>query len=54
MPTYDYSCRKCGKKFSLIMRISEHEKKKVRCPKCEAHQVVQTVQAFFATTSKKT
>jgi putative FmdB family regulatory protein len=53
MPTYEYTCKKCGKRFSLLMRISEHDKKKVRCPKCDSSQVAQSVLSFFATTSKK-
>ena len=53
MPTYDYTCKKCGKKFSLVLRMSEHEKKKVKCPKCASGEVVQNIQPFFATTAKK-
>ncbi|MBI4658366.1 MAG: zinc ribbon domain-containing protein [Verrucomicrobia bacterium] len=53
MPSYDYYCRKCGKKFTLTMTMSDHEKKKVKCPKCSSSQVAQQVGAFFATTSKK-
>ncbi len=53
MPTYEYECKKCGKKFAVVMRISEHEKKKAKCTKCDSKQVVQRVQSFFATTSKK-
>ncbi len=53
MPTYEYNCKKCGRKFTVVMRISEHEKKKARCPKCDSKELVQNVQPFFATTSKK-
>jgi len=53
MPTYDYMCKKCKKKFSLVMRISEHDRKRVKCPKCSSTQVAQSVQSFFTTTSKK-
>lgn len=53
MPTYAYHCRKCGKQYTLIMRISEHERKKVRCHKCGSNQVGKLVQAFNVTTSKK-
>ena len=27
MPTYEYSCNACGKKFTLVMGIAAHEKK---------------------------
>ncbi len=53
MPTYDYLCRKCRKKFSLIMTISAHDKKKVRCPKCKSTQVEQQLNSFFAVTARK-
>jgi len=53
MPTYEYTCRKCNKRFSLVMRMNEHGTKKVKCPKCASSQVTQQVQSFFATTPKK-
>ncbi|MGW8325797.1 MAG: FmdB family zinc ribbon protein, partial [Desulfobacterales bacterium] len=34
MPTYEFVCEKCKKSFTLMMKISEYEKKKFRCPKC--------------------
>lgn len=53
MPTYEYLCKKCGKKFTEVMSISEHDKKKVACPKCSSKDVVQAVTSFYANTSKK-
>jgi putative FmdB family regulatory protein len=53
MPTYDYECKKCGKKFSQITTISQHEKEKPRCPKCSSTDVAQRMEEFFAVTSKK-
>ncbi|MGB9604182.1 MAG: FmdB family zinc ribbon protein [Verrucomicrobiia bacterium] len=55
MPTYEYRCDKCGKKFTLVMRISEHDEKKgkLACPKCGSKNVTQEIQPFFANTSKK-
>jgi putative FmdB family regulatory protein len=53
MPTYDYLCKKCRKKFSLFLSIRTHEEKKVRCPKCKSTQVEQQLNSFFAVTSKK-
>jgi putative FmdB family regulatory protein len=53
MPTYDYMCKKCGKKFNLVMSIGEHDKRRVRCPKCSSQQVGHLVEPFFAVTSKK-
>lgn len=53
MPTYDYECRKCGKKFSVTLSMSQHGKKRVKCPKCQGTQTAQRVSAFFAITGKK-
>ncbi len=53
MPTYDYVCNKCRKKFTVVMTISEHDKKKIRCPKCSSLRVEQQFHSFFAVTSKK-
>ena len=53
MPQYEYHCLACGKKFSIVLTIAEHEKATVRCPKCDSTKVEQQWAAFFATTSKK-
>jgi len=53
MPTYEYECRQCKKKFSVTMNISEHGKAKVACPKCKGTKVVQRISAFQTKTSRK-
>jgi putative FmdB family regulatory protein len=53
MPTYEFVCEKCKDRFSLIMSISEYEKKHFTCPKCNSTDVRQQPTAFHATTSKK-
>lgn len=53
MPTYEYQCQKCNKPFTLILSISEYDKKKPRCPKCKSTRVKQQITAFQAVTSKK-
>jgi len=53
MPVYDYKCGKCGRRFNVTMRISEHGSKKTRCQKCGSSKVVQQISGFFAKTSKK-
>jgi len=53
MPTYEFICEKCNKKFSETMTISEYEKKKTRCPKCKSTRVKQQITSFQAITSKK-
>lgn len=53
MPTYDFRCSGCGKKFSLNMTIREREKKRVKCPKCGAGKPETMFSTFFAKTSRK-
>ncbi len=53
MPTYDYRCEKCGKRFSRIEAILTHGRKKVTCPKCKSAAVAQVFTPFYAKTVKK-
>ena len=54
MPTYEYRCRDCGKKFSKSMTLREHERTgKPPCPKCDNRKVDQLPSLFQASTSKK-
>ena len=53
MPSYDYRCEKCGKIFTAVLTIAEHESKKIACPKCKSRVVKQQIRAFFAKTSRK-
>jgi len=53
MPTYDYQCHGCGKKFTLSMSIAEHGKAKVACPRCKGKKVKQQLSLFIAKTSRK-
>lgn len=53
MPIYDFVCNKCKKKFSLTMSVSEYEKKKFQCPKCQSKDVQQKISSFQTITSKK-
>ena len=53
MPTYDYRCGKCNRKFALLMSITEHDKRRPKCPKCSSARVTQLISAFFAQTARK-
>jgi putative FmdB family regulatory protein len=53
MPTYEYECKDCKKKFSVILSISEHGKTKVACPKCKGKKVKQGISLFTTKTSRK-
>jgi putative FmdB family regulatory protein len=53
MPNYEFRCENCKKRFSLILSISEYEKKKPGCPKCKSRKVKQQISSFQTVTSKK-
>lgn len=53
MPTYEYECKDCKKKFTLIQSISEHDKTETVCPKCKSTKVKQNLSVFTAKTSRK-
>jgi len=53
MPTYEYRCGKCNRKFQVVMSIREHETRRPKCPKCGSARVGQLLSAFFAQTGKK-
>jgi putative FmdB family regulatory protein len=53
MPQYEYLCLACKTKFSSVLTLAEHEKGKVKCPKCGSSKVEQQWAAFYPTTSKK-
>ena len=53
MPTYEFVCEKCRKRFSLVMKISDYEKKKFSCPKCKSKKVRQQLSSFQTITAKK-
>ena len=53
MPTYEYTCKACTKKFTLIMTFSEREKKRVSCPKCNSRKVAQRFTSIYTQTSRK-
>ncbi len=50
MPHYDHSCKKCKKDFVIEMKISEVDKKKVKCPECGSKEVERNVtnQSFWS------
>jgi len=53
MPLYEYICRKCKKRFSELLRIKEHDSKRIHCPKCKSRDVKAVIEPFFAKTSRK-
>jgi len=53
MPTYEYVCGDCGKKFSVTMTFSEHDTRRIVCPACKGRKVAQRFSAVFTKTSRK-
>jgi putative FmdB family regulatory protein len=53
MPTYEYACNDCGKKFNLTLTFAEHDQGRVACPKCKSSKVAQRFSTVFTKTSRK-
>jgi len=53
MPTYEYHCEKCGKEFTVVMRISEYEQGCIKCEYCKSKKVRQKFSSFYVKTAKK-
>ena len=53
MPTYQYRCEKCVKRFERTETISEHEAARPQCPKCGSKKVTFVPGRVFVVTSKK-
>ena len=53
MPTYDYSCLNCGKKFAMVHSIKDHVNKAKSCPKCKSRKVERIISNVLIKTSKK-
>jgi putative FmdB family regulatory protein len=56
MPTYEFHCEKCRKRFELTYSVADYERavrKKIKCPKCSSTRVVRQISAFEVKTSKK-
>lgn len=53
MPTYDFRCGNCKKRYSMTMSISQRGGKRIRCPKCGSSKAEAVFSSFFAKTSRK-
>lgn len=53
MPAYDYQCQECRRKFTEQQTFAEHDRKRVKCPKCGSRKVERIISEVFAKTSKK-
>jgi len=39
MPTYDYRCLNCNRRFDIFLTYQEYETTKVHCPHCQSDRV---------------
>lgn len=39
MPTYEYRCLECKRRFEVFMRYEEYGQQAVQCPKCQSENV---------------
>jgi putative FmdB family regulatory protein len=39
MPTYEYRCQNCKKRFNLVLAYTEYGKQPVTCPHCQSANV---------------
>ena len=56
MPTYEFQCEKCRKRFELMYSVADYARavrKKIKCPKCASLRVVRQISTFEVKTSKK-
>jgi putative FmdB family regulatory protein len=53
MSTYDYRCGKCNRKFTLVVSITEHDKRRPKCPECASARITQAISAFSAQRARK-
>ena len=53
MPTYEFRCSGCGKKFEHQETVAQHDRHREVCPDCSSRKVEQVPSSFQAVTSKK-
>jgi len=47
MPLYEYRCKKCGRRFSLLVGVTA-EKTPIRCPRCGSRQATKLISRIAA------
>jgi putative FmdB family regulatory protein len=53
MSLYDFECRDCKKKFTVVMSFKKYDSNpKIACPDCKKGNVDKKFTAFFAKTDK--
>ena len=53
MPTYEFMCESCEKRFEVTLTFAERASAKVRCPSCGSEKVAPQMSVFTAKTPRK-
>jgi putative FmdB family regulatory protein len=53
MPTYEYQCKDCNKKFDAFIELAKLDKTRPACPKCGKRKVTRLMSGFAAQTDRK-
>lgn len=53
MPSYEYECEDCGRRFTVVEPISQHGDRAPKCPGCKSARTHQVTSTFFAKTVRK-
>jgi putative FmdB family regulatory protein len=53
MPAYDYHCKACDHRFTVLQTLAEHEKAQLQCPQCQSRDVELVYGHVFVKTSRK-
>ena len=53
MPLYEFQCLDCKKTFTLPLTLSEFEKRKYKCPRCQSKKLEEQFTSVNVVTSKK-
>lgn len=53
MPVYEYACLDCGKEFTVVLSLRDHELTHATCPECQSKAVEQLASTCQVVTSRK-
>lgn len=54
MPAYEYTCKDCGKEFTMYLSIIQFEAHpKIKCPSCDRGHVIRKFTGFFVKIGRK-
>jgi putative FmdB family regulatory protein len=53
MPSYEFQCGKCNRKYSMSLSVKQREEGKYKCPKCGSRKSQPVFGNFYAKTAKK-